>query len=49
MVEEGYDTFSVKNFTDKFYADGYVASYNVPFSQNVYDKLNFTACKNILK
>lgn len=45
MVEEGYSTYTVKDFTERFYADGYVASYNVPFSQNVYDELNYTACK----
>ena len=44
MVEEGFDISAVTNFTDRFYKDGFVASYNVPFDQKIYDKLNYTAC-----
>lgn len=49
MVEEGFDTYTAENFTERFIKDGYLASYNVPFSKNVYDKLNYSACKQFCK
>jgi hypothetical protein len=45
MVEEGFDIFYSTNFTDKFYKDGYIASYNIPFNETIYNKLNYSACK----
>lgn len=45
MVEEAFDIYAVTNFTDRFYKDGYVASYNIPFDGDIYKKLNTSACK----
>lgn len=44
MVEEAFDIYAVSNFTDRFYKDGYVASYNVPYDEGIYAKMNYTAC-----
>lgn len=46
MIEEAFDIYAVLNFTERFYKEGYVASYNVPVDQHIYDKLNYSACKN---
>lgn len=44
MIEEAFDISVVLNFTERFYKEGYVASYNVPVDQRIYDKLNYSAC-----
>ena len=31
------------NFTERFYKEGYVASYNVPVDERIYKKLNYSA------
>ena len=48
MIEEAFDIYVIMNFTERFYKEGYVASYNVPANQQIYDKLNYSACKYCL-
>jgi hypothetical protein len=36
FVEEAFSIFEVTDMTDKLYQDGYVASYNMPYSQKIY-------------
>lgn len=45
MVEEGFDIYNVANMTERFYKDGYLASYNVPIDLKIWTKLNYAQCK----
>ena len=39
FVEEAFDINAVFDMTKRFLSDGYIASYNMPVDQKIYDKL----------
>ena len=41
FVQDAFSIFEVTDMTDKLYQDGYVASYNQPYSQKIYEKLGY--------
>ncbi len=45
FVEEGFSEYEVVDMTKLFYKNGYVASYNVPYTEAIYKKLGYEQCK----
>lgn len=41
MAEEAFYLYKVHNFTDKYQADGYAASYNVPYDNEIWLQNNY--------
>lgn len=47
FVEEGFSLYDVIDMTPLLQQQGYVASYNVPYSKKIFTKLGYEKCKSI--
>ena len=48
FLEQGFSMIRVKDMTERLLSEGFIGTYNVPYNQQIYDKLQYQQRKYML-